>query len=321
MNYHHLHYFWAVARDGNLTRTAARLHVSQSALSAQIRLLEEQLGEPLFSREGRRLVLTEAGRIALDYADAIFETGGELVATLKGGRREGDPLRIGAVSTLSRNFQESFVKPLLGDPRARLRLSSGRLDDLLASLEDHDLDLVLANRPARRDGRHAWRSRRIARQPVSVVGRPRDRAFRFPEDLAGANLLVPGPDSEVRSGFDALCTKLGVEFAVLAEVDDMAMLRLLARDIDALAVLPSVVVRDELRAGLLAEHCVVPGVVENFYAITVERRYQHPILRSLLARDEADLLDASNETASAASKPRRRAASPSTRPRRRPPRD
>lgn len=321
LNYHHLHYFWAVARDGNLTRTAASLRVSQSALSAQIRVLEDQLGEALFSREGRRLVLTEAGRIALDYADAIFETGGELLATLKGGRRQKDPLRIGAVSTLSRNFQESFIKPLLSDPGARLRLSSGRFDDLLAALADHTLDLVLSNRPARREDGHAWRSRRIARQPVSLIGRPRERAFRFPEDLVGAALLVPGPDSEVRSGFDALCAKLGVEFRVLAEVDDMAMLRLLARDIDALAVLPSVVVRDELRAGVLAEHCVVPGVVENFYAITVERRYQHPTLRPLLARDEADLLDASKESGprSTAAKPRRESPKTSARPRRRTP--
>ncbi len=322
LNYHHLHYFWAVARDGNLTRTAAGLRVSQSALSAQIRLLEDQLGEALFSREGRRLVLTEAGRIALDYADAIFETGGELLATLKVGRRQEDPLRIGAVSTLSRNFQESFVKPLLSDPSARLRLSSGRLEELLAALEDHALDLVLSNRTTSREGGHAWRSRRIARQPVSVIGHPRERAFRFPDDLAGAALLLPGPDSEIRSGFDALCAKLGVEFTVLAEVDDMAMLRLLARDIDALAVLPSVVVRDELRAGLLAEHCVVPGVVENFYAITVERRYQHPILRPLLSRDEADLLDASQEVSphSVAAKPRREAPKTPARPRRRTPR-
>ncbi len=331
LNYHHLHYFWAVARDGNLTRTAERLRVSQSALSAQIRVLEDQLGEALFSREGRRLVLTEAGRIALDYADAIFETGGELLATLKSGRREGDLLRIGAVSTLSRNFQESFVRPLIDTPGARVRLSSGRLDDLLEALGDHVLDLVLSNRTARREGGHAWRSRRIARQAVSIVGRPRARAFRFPEDLSGASLLLPGPDSEIRTGFDALCAKLGVDYSVLAEADDMAMLRLLARDIDAPAVLPSVVVRDELRSGVLAEYCVVPGLVETFYAITVERRYQHPILKPLLERDEADLLDASAQAlapdpapartgAARARRFPRSAVAPPARPRRRPPR-
>ncbi|MEO0604224.1 MAG: LysR family transcriptional regulator, partial [Myxococcota bacterium] len=104
LNFHHLRYFWLVARNGNLTRTAQELHVSQSALSSQIRQLEEHIGEALFTREGRRLVLTEAGGIALSFADEIFGGGGRMVATLRGGRNREDVLRIGAVATLSRNF-------------------------------------------------------------------------------------------------------------------------------------------------------------------------------------------------------------------------
>jgi len=290
LNYHHLHYFWAVAKDGHLTRTAQRLRVSQSALSAQIRQLEEELGQPLFAREGRRLTLTEAGRIALAYADEIFTTGGELVATLKEGRRHAHALRIGAVATLSRNFQESFVKPLLRQPDVTLRLSSGSLEELLARLAAHALDLVLTNRPVQRDAERAWRSRRIARQQVSLVGRPRAKAFRFPRDLAETPMLLPGTDSEIRTAFDALCEQLDVRGRVLAEVDDMAMLRLLARDAHAVALLPSVVVRDELKSGVLQEYCVVPGLYENFYAVTVERQYQHPLLKPLLTRSEDEIL-------------------------------
>ena len=112
LNYHHLHYFWAVAKQGNLTRAAEQLRVSQSALSTQIRQLEEQLGQPLFTRQGRSLLLTEPGRIALSYADRIFASGNELVATLRDGRgQERQVLRIGAVATLSRNFQKSLVRP------------------------------------------------------------------------------------------------------------------------------------------------------------------------------------------------------------------
>ena len=290
LNFHHLHYFWAVAKDGNLTRTAARLRVSQSALSAQIRQLEEQLGEPLFRREARRLALTEAGCVALGYAEDIFAAGGELVATLKAGRRREEILRLGAVATLSRNFQESFVKPLLNEPNVRLRLQSGSAADLLDRLAKHDLDLVLANRPARRRPGCAWRCRRVARQGVSIVGRPRAKAFRFPDDLAGSPMILPSTESEIRTEFDALCEQLGVEVSVLAEVDDMATMRLLARDMEAIALLPSVVVRDELHSGILQEHCLVPGLLETFYAITVERRFQHPLLESLLERDEADIL-------------------------------
>ncbi|HEX8703746.1 MAG TPA: LysR family transcriptional regulator [Myxococcaceae bacterium] len=290
LNYHHLQYFWAVARDGNLTRTAKRLRVSQSALSAQIRQLEDQLGEPLFAREGRTLRLTEAGRLALQYADDIFTSGGELLAVLKEGRRREHVLRVGAVATLSRNFQESFIKPLLNQLDVQLRLRSGSLEELLTHLSAHALDLVLSNRPVQRDAERAWRCRRIARQPVSLVGPPRKRAFQFPGDVSEVPLLLPSTDSELRAAFDALCEQSGMRFRVLAEVDDMAMMRLLARDTRAVALVPSVVVRDELRSGLLQEYCVVPSLYENFYAITVERRYPHPLLRSLLSRDEEEIL-------------------------------
>lgn len=290
LNFHHLHYFWAVAKDGNLTRTAARLRVSQSALSAQIRQLEAQLGEPLFRREARRLALTEAGSVVLEHAEEIFAKGSELVAIVKSGRRREEALRVGAVATLSRNFQESFLKPLLDEPGVTLRLVSGATQDLLARLASHELDLVLANRPARREPGRGWRSRRVARQGVSIVGRRRARGFRFPDDLGGVPILLPGPDSEIRTEFDALCEQLGVKLSVMAEVDDMATMRLLARDTHAVALVPSVVVRDELRSGVLTELCVVPDLLETFYAITVDRQFQHPLIKPLLARDEVDLL-------------------------------
>ncbi|MEZ4393326.1 MAG: LysR family transcriptional regulator [Polyangiales bacterium] len=291
INLHHLHYFWAVAHDGNLTRAARRLRVAQSALSSQIRQLEEQLGEALFSRERRGLALTEAGRIALSYADDIFATSGELVSTIQQGRGRAHALRVGAVATLSRNFQESFISPLLREPDVRLRLESDGLDALLARLSTHALDVVLSNRRPPAQPSRAWRCRRIARQPVSLVARwSRRRAFRFPEDLRDAPLVVPGPESDVRMEFDALCEQRGVPLRVLAEVDDMATLRLLARDTDAVALVPTVVVRDELRERSLRELCVVPGIFETFYAITVERHYQHPLLKALLARDEDSIL-------------------------------
>jgi LysR family transcriptional activator of nhaA len=290
MNFHHLHYFWAVAKEGNLTRTAARLRVAQSALSAQIQKLEEQLGEALFAREGRKLVLTEAGAIVLAYAEDIFATGSELVATLKEGRQREHVLRIGAVATLSRNFQESFVRPLLLATDVTLRLQSASLDDLLARLARHELDLVLANRAPDREGVRPFRCRRLARQPVSLVGPKRRRRLRVPEDLAAVRLILPGPESDVRSELDALAEQLGVKLQILAEVDDMATIRLLVRDTEAFALIPSIVVRDELRQGLLFEHGVVPGLFESFYAITVERHYHHPLLRKLLGRDEGELL-------------------------------
>lgn len=293
INFHHLRYFWAVAKEGNLTRTAARLRVAQSALSSQIQQLEEQLGDALFRRDGRRLVLTEAGKIAFAYAEEIFAAGSQLVSTLEHGRHREQVLRIGAVATLSRNFQESFVKPLLEQPNVRLCLESGVLADLLVRLENHSVDLVLANRPPGRELGGQLRCRRIARQPVSIVGSQRRKGFGFPRSLADVQMILPGRESAIRSEFDALCEQVGVRVRVLAEVDDMATMRLLARDTRALVLVPSVVVRDELREGVLHEHCVVPALFETFYAITAERRFQHPLLETVLARDEHDLLEAS----------------------------
>jgi LysR family transcriptional regulator, transcriptional activator of nhaA len=306
LNYHHLHYFWAVAKEGNLTRAAAQLHVSQSALSTQIKQLEDQLGQSLFTRVGRALQLTEAGRVALTYADTIFATGNELTSLMRdgkrssaaaGARRERQVLRIGAVATLSRNFQENFIKPLLVLPDVTLVLQSGSLDELLTRLSIHSIDLVLSNRRVHSDANHPWRCRRIARQPVSLVGkkRARGKAFRFPEELADVPLLLPSRDSDIRAGFDLLCDQLGIQCQIRAEVDDMAMLRLLARDAaedsaDSVALLPTVVVQDELRSGRLQEYCVVPQLYENFYAITVQRHFAPPLLKTLLKRTEADVL-------------------------------
>jgi LysR family transcriptional activator of nhaA len=287
LNFRHLEYFWTVAREGHLTRAAKRLHVSQSALSTQVRQLEAQLGHALFLRKGRTLELTEVGRVVLGYAESIFGLGHELLATLAAG--EGQPvqqLRVGAVATLSRNFQENFLRPLLGAEDVQLVLESGSFDDLLERLAVHRLDLVLSNRPVSADPKRPWRCRRIARQPVVLVGPPlrRGRAFRFPDELHGVRLLLPGRSSDVRMQFDLLCEDLGVRVDVQAEVDDMALLRLLARDSGAVAVVPAVVVQDELRQGTLRQYCTVPRVSEHFYAITTERRLQPAALKRLLNR-------------------------------------
>ncbi|OOG50692.1 LysR family transcriptional regulator [Polaromonas sp. C04] len=295
LNFHHLHYFWAVAKEGNLTRAATRLHVSQSALSAQIRQLEEQLGQQLFTRVGRGLQLTEAGQLALGYADSIFAAGTELMALLREGRRdERQVIRIGAVATLSRNFQENFMRSLLERDDVELVLQSGNLLDLMARLRVHTLDLVLSNQRVHASTDNPWRCQRVARQPVSLVGkvRPPGMPFRFPQDLSEVPLLLPGRDNDIRAAFDMMCEQRGIRYRIRAEVDDMALMRLLARDSDSVALMPSVVVQDELRSGRLMEYGVVPDLFENFYAISVRRQFEPPLLRALRKQPEAAVLGA-----------------------------
>jgi LysR family transcriptional activator of nhaA len=282
LNYRHLRYFRAIAREGSLTAAAQRLNVAPSALSIQLRALEDALGHALFERSGRSLKLTEAGRIALDYAETIFRTGDELLARLKGQAATRQVLRIGAVATLSRNFQLGLLRPLIGRTDVDLVVRSGSLGELLAQLAAHQLDLVLSNAPVPRDAETPWQSLLLDQQPVSLVGRAPRRRFRFPADLDGAPLVLPSPASSLRTAFDLLLQQAGVRPRILAEIDDMAMLRLFARESPALALVPPVVVRDELASGRLCELCVVPGLTETFYGITLSRRFPNPLLSDLL---------------------------------------
>ena len=284
LNYNHLRYFWAVAHDGHLTRAAARLNVSQSALSVQIRKLEDRLGHRLFERRGRQLVLTEAGHIALDHADAIFAAGNDLVGTLQRTGAVRQAIRIGALATLSRNFQIDFLRPVLGRSDVEIILRSGSLGELLAGLEGHALDVVLTNQPPPADALSPFITHRISEQSVSLVGRPGQVAadIGLAATLTEGPLIVPTLGTSVRNGFDALLDRMGLRPQIAAEVDDMAMMRLLAREGAGLAVLPPIVVKDELAAGTLVEFNRLPGIAEQFLAVTVKRRFANLLVATLL---------------------------------------
>ena len=285
LNYHHLRYFWIIATEGNLTRAAERLHLSQSALSVQLGKLEAQLGHALFERQGKRLVLTEAGRIALDYAATVFTAGHDLLATLKGQAASRRVLRVGALTTLSRNFQLEFLRPVLDRPDTDIVIRSGPLRELIPQLEAQAIDVVLTNTPPRRDAGSPLHSHLLDRQPISLVGRPvsGEAPFRFPEDLAHVPVTLPGLESDIRADFDRVMALAGIRPIIRAEVDDMAMLRLMARESDGVTLVPPIVVRDELLSGRLVERCRLPDVTESFYAVVAERRFPNPLVSSLLS--------------------------------------
>lgn len=286
LNFRHLFYFWQVARTGHLTQAAQQLHVSQSALSSQIRQLEDRLGEPLFERSGRRLVLTERGQLVLSYAENIFGLGRELLGRLQGHGEGMEHLRVGSVATLSRNYLENWIRPLLTDPTVTLSLESGLLEGLVARLLEHHLDVVLANEAVAASADRPLHCRFLGSQAISLVGSAtewRGRSLRMPQDLDGRELALPGPRHALRGQFDALCVAAGVTPRLRAEVDDMAMLRLVARDSGWLTVLPEVVVQDELRTGVLVTVARSTELRENFYAITTLHRHRMERLERLLA--------------------------------------
>lgn len=286
LNYNHLRYFWLVAHEGNLTRAAARLNLSQSAVSVQIRKLEDRLGHPLFERRGRQLHLTEAGRIALDYADTIFGVGRDLLATLGRSANPRRVLRVGALATLSRNFLMEFLRPVLGLDDVELVLRSGNSAELLHGLETLGLDVVLTNRIPAPDSISDFMVHTLSDQAVSLIGTPSriGRADTLAGLMMSNPMIVPTTESPVRLGFNTLCARLGVEPVIAAEVDDMAMMRLLAREDLGLAVIPPIVVRNELASGLLKEYDHDIGLTESFYAVTVNRKFPNQLLQGLLDR-------------------------------------
>lgn len=289
LNYHHLRYFWAVAHDGNLTRTAQRLNLSQSALSVQIKQLEDRLGHDLFERRGRQLHLTEAGRITLDHADTIFATGQELVATLEGTGGARQALRVGALATLSRNFQLAFLRPVLARADVEVILRSGSPAELLEGLGTLNLDLVLMNREPASDTLAPYGVHRVAEQAIGLVGtRQRlDPDKPLIDLLRDQPVILPTPDNTVRAAFDALSARLAIRPHIVAEVDDMAMMRLLAREDIGLALVPPIVVQDELASGRLVEAKEHPQITETFYAVTLQRRFPNPVVKELLEANAA----------------------------------
>lgn len=291
LNYHHLRYFRAIAHQGTLTGAAHNLGVSQSAISAQLKQLEESLGQALFFREKKSLVLTEAGQIALQYAETIFKSGEELVSVLESRpTAKRQVLRVGCVSTLSRNFQLSCLQPFIGRADVELVLRSGNLSELLSQLKSHTLDIVLSNLPVRRDVDSKLSSHLLEQQPVSLVGRKlsRGKKFSFPNDLATTPLLLPSLDSHLRAAFDLVLERHRIHPVIAAEVDDMAMLRLLAREGGGLTLVPPVVVAGELKRKQLVEHHRFTDIHENFYAISPGRRFPNVLAEELLAKAKQD---------------------------------
>lgn len=286
INFLHLRSFWAVAREGGVNRAAAAGRMSPSALSIQISTLEEALGQRLFERRGRRLVLTEAGRTALEHADRIFAAGRDLEDWFRGGAEGARrALRVGALASLSKNLQFDFVWPLLRDGTDAVTVEQGNQDDLLLALREHRLDVVLTSLPAGAGEAPALRQTVLGEMPVYLVGRPPFRIPRhpFPRWLDGLPLFLPSRRSSVRLEFDTLVARAGVKPQVRAEVDDMALLRLLALSGAGLALVPKIVVERELTSGAELRVERVPGLTERFFAITGARQREDGRIETLIA--------------------------------------
>lgn len=284
LNYHHLYYFYRIVVDGGVNKAAKRLRLSQSTLSTQLRSLEENLGSMLFERKGRALLLTEAGEVALGYAEEIFAQGEAMRSWFAGTPGKAPNLvRIGALSPLSKNLQYEMIRPLLMEGQVRLQVVESDYTDLLDRLRRHRIDLLISNIPA--GGLQCGEETHLlGEMPMYLVGRPPFRipSTPFPEWLKDIPLFLPTSQTYARAEFDALLIRAGVTPLIRAEVDDMALLRLLALSGAGLALVPEIGVKFELEEKKLLRIEKLSGVSERFYAMTPKRKALSDPIRLLI---------------------------------------
>ena len=282
MNFKHLHYFWATAKAGGIVRAGEQLHISPQTLSGQIKLLEDRLGCRLFRKSGRRLELTSQGRVALGFADQIFALSAEMEAAI-GAASDGEHVvefRVGIADSVPKSIAYRLLEPALGlDEVVRLICTEGKFEDLLAQMAVHRIDLVIADEPMSKQLSVKAFNHALGTTAMSFFASPalkRTLKGAFPQNLDGAPMLIQGSGSAMRQRLELWLTQQQVHPRAIGEFDDAALMKAFGREGRGVFMSPRV---------LEAETCEQYGVrvvgrtdelVEEFYAISVERRITHP---------------------------------------------
>ncbi len=290
LNYHHLLYFWTVAREHSVSKAAVSLHVAQPTVSAQLRALERSLGQKLFDRQGRHLVLTAEGEKVFRYAEEIFSLGRELLQSVKGEPQHSPRrFRVGVSDALPKLTTYRLLEPALAmQPSFRLHVRIDKIERLLGELAVHAIDLVVADAPMMPSLRVRAYSHLLGETTVSIFGTAdlaRSVRRGFPKSLHGAPMLLQTTNTAVRQSLDQWFDVHQIEPMVVGEVEDMAMLQTLGEHGLGLFAAPTVVRREVCRRYKVAWVGEVERVRERFYGISVERRITHPAVR--LIADQA----------------------------------
>jgi LysR family transcriptional activator of nhaA len=286
LNYHHLRYFWAVAREGSVTRASEKLHISQPTVSAQIRELETALDEKLLVRSGRNLVLTDVGRLVYRYADEIFGLGRELMDALE-GRPTGRPLKlsVGIVNVVPKLVAYRILEPALRLPEAvELECFEDRPERLLAELAVHGLDVVLTDGPVPSSVKVKAYNHLLGECGVALFGTPELAARhrgRLPGSLEGAPLLLPTANTSLRRELDRWLEQHHVSPRIVGEFEDSALLKVFGQSGAGLFPAPTAIATEVARQYGVRRIGLLEGVRERFYVISAERRLQHPAVVAL----------------------------------------
>jgi len=295
LNYHHLLYFWTVVREGGVSRAAQKLSLAQPTVSAQIRLLEDMVGEKLFERQGRRLVLTDVGRLVFRYADEIFSIGRELLETLKGRPAAGRPLplTVGVANAVPKLVVHRLLSPAVaGEVPIHLVCREDRTETLLAELATHALDVVIADVPAPPHVRVKVFNHPLGESDTTFFAAGPLAATlgrRFPRSLDDAPLLLPTPHTALRRALDQWFEAEGLHPRVVGEFDDSALMKAFGQAGVAAFPAPSAIAREIVRQYRVRAVGRTAAVRERYYAISAERRLKHPGVLAITTAAKTDV--------------------------------
>jgi LysR family transcriptional activator of nhaA len=286
LNYHHLLYFWTIAREGSITRAGQVLHLAQPTLSTQVRTLEAALGERLFAKAGRNLELTDAGKMVYRYAEEIFSLGQEMLETLK-DRPTGRQLRfsVGISDALSKLMIHRLLEPALALPEAiRLQCREDKTSRLLADLVTHQLDLVLTDSPMNPQTRIKAYNHVLGECNVGIYGAPdliQKHKGKFPGRLNGAPLLLPSEGTSLRRSLEGWLKATGLKPVVAGEFDDSALMKSFGQAGIGFFAAPSVIRKEVERQYQVRQIGIAEGIKERIYAISIERKIKHPAVLAI----------------------------------------
>ena len=286
LNYHHLQYFWTVAQEGSLVRGAKKLNLTPQTISAQLRTLEDALGEQLFDRSGRQLTMTEIGRLVYDYADDIFALGRELTYAVE-GQPSGRPLKviIGVADVLPKLVAHRLIEPALRlEDEVQIKCLADTTERLLALLAVHELDVVLSDAPIPATVNVRAFNHMLGECGVSIMAAPalipRYR-MGFPQSLHDAPFLLPTEGTTLRRSLAQWFDQIGVRPRVIGHFQDSALLKVFAQAGSGLFAVPSVVTKEVQRQYQVRKIGEADGIIDRFFALSVERKIQHPAIAAI----------------------------------------
>lgn len=293
LNYHHLFYFRTIAKEGGIAKAAEKLRLGQPTLSTQLKQLEGALGRPLFERKNRSLLLTEAGKIALDYAENIFRAGDELLQVLEDSSFSGrTDVKIGALDSVPKRLLSSLVRAALKEKNATVSVHEGRGDELFRELFAHQLDLIVSNYPPASLEFGRIYSRSIAKVPVAVFASAQFAGLKkkFPESLDGQPFILPTVHSKLRHDLDHYFKVNGLRIIPVVETQDTALQKLLGIDGFGLIPLPEFTAKDLVGEMKLVKLGILQDVREEFWLISAARKIENPIAARIMKSFKLDHL-------------------------------